>query len=147
MKSKELERPVWEGWPFSTRWPSLTDRWMTPFKTLNEDWDWNPHTEIKETDDAYVLTIELPGVKPEEVKLTVQSDVIMLSGEKHEEKVENEQHTHIRERTYGSFHRTFTLPMALDADHVEAEMKDGVLIVKVQKSKEGQPRSIAVHSV
>lgn len=144
--SKSTEMSPWSPSDlWLSRWPDWFDRMFLPFgRRMGALEEWNPRMEMKETTDGYVMTFELPGIKSEDVKLSVQADSISVSGEKKEEKTENEQHAHLRERTYGAFQRYLTFPSPINADDVDAEMKNGILIVKVKKSKEALPKKIKV---
>jgi HSP20 family protein len=103
-----------------------------------------PRFDVKETKDAYVLKADLPGVKEEEIEVSLSGSMLTISGEKKEEyKQEGEQY-YAMERSYGSFARSFSLPDSTDGEHVTAELKDGVLTVSVPKRAEAQSRKIAI---
>ena len=103
-----------------------------------------PAVDIFEDKDAIFLKAELPGVKPEEVNVHVENDILTLTGERKLEKGEDRDGYHRIERTYGTFTRSFALPNNVSAEGVEADMADGVLTVKVPKRAEAQPKKIAV---
>jgi HSP20 family protein len=103
-----------------------------------------PRFDVKETRDAYVLKADLPGVKDEEVDVSLSGNMLTISGEKEEEHKEEEEQYYAMERTYGSFSRSFSLPDSVDGEHVTAELKDGVLTVNVPKRPEAQPKKIAI---
>ena len=106
---------------------------------------WAPAVDIYETKDReYVIKADLPEVKKEDVKLTVQDDVMSISGERKYEKEEKGKKYHRVERAYGSFMRSFTLPEDADGSKVSAEYKDGVLKVRLPKSEKAKPKSIEV---
>jgi HSP20 family protein len=108
---------------------------------------WIPAVDMKETEEAYVLTAELPGMTEQEVDLEVEENVLTIKGEKRserEEKKEKNGHWHLVERSYGSFARSFTLPPAVDAGKIKAEFTNGVLTVHVPKRKEAAARRIAI---
>ena len=105
-----------------------------------------PAVDIFEDKDAIYLKAELPGVKPEEVNVHVENEILTLTGERKLEKSENRDGYHRIERTYGTFTRSFALPNNVSAEGVEADMADGVLTVKVPKRAESQPKKIAVKS-
>jgi len=86
----------------------------------------------------------LPEIKKEEVKLTVQDNVLSISGERKYEKEEKDKKYHRVERAYGSFLRSFTLPEDADGTKVSAEYKDGILTVHLPKSEKVKPKSIEV---
>jgi HSP20 family protein len=105
-----------------------------------------PAVDIFEDKDAIFLKAELPGVKPEEVNVHVENNILTLTGERKLEKSEDREGYHRIERTYGTFTRSFALPNNVSAEGVEADMADGVLTVKVPKKAEAQPKKIAVKS-
>ena len=105
-----------------------------------------PPVDIFEDKDAIYLKAELPGVKPEEVNIHVENNILTLTGERKLEKSEDREGYHRIERTYGTFTRSFALPNNVASEGVEADMDGGVLSVKVPKKAEAQPKKIAVRS-
>ena len=105
--------------------------------------EWMPMVDIAEDDKEYLITAELPEVKKEDVKVTVENGVLTITGERKFEKVEKTKY-HRVERSYGSFARIFALPDNGDAAKVNAEFKDGVLKVHVAKSEATRPKQIEV---
>jgi len=106
--------------------------------------EWMPAVDIKEAEKEYVVTADLPDVKKEEVKVSFNEGVLTLEGERKLEKEEKTERFHRIERGYGKFVRRFALPNEVDADHVTAEFKDGLLTVRVPKSANAKPRTIEV---
>lgn len=106
--------------------------------------NWAPAVDISETDKEYRIRAELPGLKKEEVKLTVQNGVLTLSGERRVESEDKSEKHHRIERTYGSFVRSFGLPDDAVAERISAECKDGILTVHVARSEAPKPRAIQV---
>ena len=106
--------------------------------------EWSPLVDISEDEKEYVVKAELPEMKKEDVKLTVQDNVLCISGERKSEKEEKGKKYHRIERAYGSFMRSFTLPEDADGTRVAAEYKDGILTVHVPKSEKAKPKSIEV---
>ena len=106
--------------------------------------EWSPLVDITEDEKEYLIKADLPEVKKEDVKLTVQDDVMCISGEREYEKEEKGKKYHRVERAYGSFMRSFTLPEDADGSKVNAEYKDGVLNVHLPKSEKAKPKSIEV---
>lgn len=100
--------------------------------------------DITEDDKEYLIKAELPEIKKEDVKLTVQDNVLAISGERKYEKEEKDKKYHRMERAYGSFLRSFTLPEDADGSKVAAEYKDGILTVHLPKSEKAKPKSIDV---
>jgi HSP20 family protein len=105
-----------------------------------------PPVDIYEEKDAIYVKAELPGVKPEEVHLNVENNILTLNGERKLQHEDKREGYHRVERTYGSFTRSFALPNNVAADQVEADISDGVLTVKIPKRAEAQPKRIAVKS-
>jgi len=106
--------------------------------------EWAPVVDIVEDENEYLIKAELPEVKKDDVKVTVQDDVLTISGERMFEKEEKGRKYHRMERAYGSFARSFTLPEDADGEKVAAEFKDGVLKVHLPKSEQAKPKSIEV---
>lgn len=106
--------------------------------------EWAPLVDIVEDEKEYLVKAELPEVKKEDVKVTVEDDVLTITGERKYEKEEKGKKYHRVERAYGSFERSFTLPEDADGTKVNAEFKDGILRVHVAKSEKAKPKSIEV---
>lgn len=106
--------------------------------------DWSPAVDISETPEEYQIKAELPDVKKEDMKVSVEHGVLRISGERKQEKEEKGKKYHRIERTYGSFMRSFQLPDAVDTSKVTAEFKDGMLHVRVPKTEKAQPRQVDV---
>lgn len=106
--------------------------------------EWAPLVDITEDDKEYLIKAELPEVKKEEVKVTVEDGVLTISGERKYEKEEKGKKYHRIERAYGSFMRSFTLPEDADDQKVAGEFKDGVLKVHVPKSEKAKPKKVEV---
>jgi HSP20 family protein len=105
---------------------------------------WVPACDIYETDKEIVVKAELPGLKKEDVFVSIENNVLMIRGErKFEEEVKRESF-HRVERTYGEFLRSFTLPTFIDANKILAEFKDGLLMVTLPKREEAKPKQIEV---
>ena len=94
---------------------------------------WTPACDIFETDNEIVLKFELPEIKKENVKITMENHVLMLRGERKFEEETNRENYHRVERHYGEFMRSFTVPMSVDATKISAEFKNGVLTVTLAK--------------
>jgi HSP20 family protein len=106
--------------------------------------DWLPTVDISETEGEYLIKAELPEVKKEDVKVTVENGVLTLQGERRQEKEEKGRKFHRVERSYGSFVRSFSLPESVDEGAVKAEYKDGVLNLHLPKSERVKPKAIDV---
>ena len=109
--------------------------------------DWTPSVDIAETQGEYLIKAEIPDVKKEDVKVTVEDGVLTIQGERKQEKEEKGIKYHRIERSYGSFARTFSLPDVIEADKVKAEFKDGVLNLHLPKSEKAKPKAIEVKVV
>jgi HSP20 family protein len=105
--------------------------------------DWAPRVDIAETDKEFVIKAEIPEVRKEDVKVTVDDGVLTIRGQRKQEE-ENGKKFHRVERYYGSFTRSFTLPNNVDETHVKASFKDGMLKLHVQKTEEVKPKAIEV---
>jgi HSP20 family protein len=106
---------------------------------------WAPSVDIRETDEVLMVQAELPGIDKKDVKLEVKDGVLTISGERRYEKDVKEENVHRIERSYGSFTRSFSLPTNVDAEKVNAEMKDGVLSVRLPKRESARPKAIEIH--
>ncbi|HXV67508.1 MAG TPA: Hsp20/alpha crystallin family protein [Nitrospira sp.] len=106
--------------------------------------DWIPTVDISESDGEYLIKAELPEVKKEDVKVTVEDGVLTLQGERRQEKEEKGKRFHRVERSYGSFVRSFTLPESIDESGVRADYKDGVLNLHLPKTEKVKPKAIEV---
>ncbi|MDO8262737.1 MAG: Hsp20/alpha crystallin family protein [Gallionella sp.] len=106
--------------------------------------DWAPSVDISETDTAYLIKAEIPGVKKEDVKVTIQDGMLTIQGERKQEKEEKDKKFHRIERFYGSFVRSFRVPDDADESAVKAEFKDGMLNVTLAKSEKAKPKAIEV---
>jgi len=106
--------------------------------------DWTPSVDISETDGEYQIKAEIPDVKKEDVKVTLEDGVLTIQGERKHEKEEKGKKYHRIERSYGSFVRTFSLPDVIDEEKVKAEFKEGVLNLTLPKSEKAKPKAIDV---
>lgn len=106
--------------------------------------NWSPTSDIVEHDNEYEVKIELPGVSKDDVKITMQENLLTIRGEKKQEQESKSSHYHRVERSYGSFQRSFTLPTLVKADQIEATYKDGILTVLLPKAEESRPKRIDV---
>ena len=131
------------------------DAFSDLFNRFFENWDlipsmegrtWWPLLDVNERENEFVIRAELPGMKSEDIQLTVQGNVLTISGEKLEKTEEEKKgkYYHV-ERRYGSFRRDVTLPSSVDADKIEAGMENGVLTVTLPKTEQAKPKKISVH--
>ena len=106
--------------------------------------EWCPSVDILEDEKEYLVKADLPEVKKEDVKVTLESDVLTITGERKFEKEEKGKKYHRVERSYGNFLRSFTLPMGAEGSKVTAEFKEGVLKVHLPKSDKVKSKSVEV---
>lgn len=105
---------------------------------------WSPAVDIYETDENIVLKAELPGVDKKEVTVEVKDNTLVLKGERSREKEVKEENYHRVERSFGTFMRSFSIPVSVKQDQVKAKFKDGVLEVTMPKSEESKPNQVKV---
>jgi HSP20 family protein len=105
---------------------------------------WAPALDISERKDAYLITVELPGVKMDDLQITVEDRLLTIQGERHVTNDSSEEQYHRIERRYGAFRRSITLPAHVVAEGVEASFEDGVLQIVVPKAEEAKPKRIQV---
>lgn len=103
-----------------------------------------PAMDVVEAEDHLLITAELPGMKKEDVKITIENGVLAISGEKKNASEEEKKGFHLMERRFGAFRRTVTLPRKLDAAKAEASFEDGVLGVRIPRSEEAKPRELEI---
>jgi len=105
---------------------------------------WVPSVDVTETDDAYVIEADLPGLSKDDIELVIVDNVITLKGERRNEHEEKAKGYHRFERYYGGFQRSFEIPGGFNGDKVTAQMSNGVLQVTVPKREEAKPKQIQV---
>ncbi len=135
-------------------------RLLDPFEMMRDLMRWDPFAEaaplagreatfspafeVKESGDAYLFKADLPGIKEEDLEISLTGSRLTISGKREEERREEEERYFAYERSYGSFSRSFTLPEGVDPEHAEAELANGVLTVSVPKRPELKPKKIEV---
>jgi HSP20 family protein len=105
---------------------------------------WAPALDISERKDAYLVTVEVPGVEPEDLDITMEDGLLTIKGERQFTAESSEQQFHRVERRYGAFRRSITLPAQVQADQIEATFDNGVLQIVVPKAEEAKPKRIQV---
>ncbi|HVF41141.1 MAG TPA: Hsp20/alpha crystallin family protein [Gemmatimonadaceae bacterium] len=107
---------------------------------------WMPAVDIRETQQEVRLEVEVPGMRPEEVEVTAENGVLTIRGEKRNERKEGEESSryHLVERSYGSFMRSFQLPLGIDEEKIEAAYDNGILSIHIPKAALPQPRKIEI---
>jgi HSP20 family protein len=119
-------------WPFQSQESgSLTSSWI-------------PACDVFEDKDAVKIMAELPGVQPEDVKISLENNLLTVRGEKRQKAEESNERVHRYERTYGSFERAFALPTTVDPEKIAANYANGVLTITIPKAERARPREIPV---
>jgi HSP20 family protein len=119
-----------------------------PFSALTQGTSffegWTPALDIYEDKDKYVMKAELPGMRNEDIDVSLDGNTLTISGERKQEEEKKEGDTYRSERFFGRFQRSVTLPARVDASKIQAAYKDGVLTVTAPKSEEAKPKQIEV---
>ena len=105
---------------------------------------WVPPVDIFEEPDALRITAEVPGVSPDNLKISLENNVLSIHGTKEQVAQERSERVHRYERTYGAFERSFTLPATVDANNIKASYELGVLTLTLPKVEKAKPRQIEV---
>jgi HSP20 family protein len=105
---------------------------------------WSPAVDILESEDAYILRAELPGVEFKDLDLQVQDNMLVLKGDRKFDRETKRENYHRVERTYGSFYRSFTLPSTVDQSKIKAKLKDGVLEVVLPKMEQNRSKTVPI---
>ncbi len=106
--------------------------------------DWTPAVDIAEHENEYSVKLELPGVSKDDVKITMQKNILSVRGEKKKEKETKGSNFHRVERSYGAFQRNFTLPSTVKAERIDASYVDGILTIVLPKAEDAKPKQIDV---
>lgn len=136
--------------------PFWADNWL-PVTRMMEDFlnttregammSWGPNVDIVENPDGFEIHAELPGLKEEDVNITLDNNVLTLSGEKRQEVRDEQKGSYCRvERSYGRFERSFSLPNTVKADGVRAAFEDGVLRITLPKAEQAKSRKISIET-
>ena len=132
---------------FTRSFPSMFD--FDPFRRLGPTFDMRgiemaPKVEVSEDKKAYEISAELPGVEEKDVKLTLQNDVLTVSGEKKSEREQKEEGYQVSERSYGSFRRSFRLPDDVNADKISAKFDKGVMTITLPRIARAKPKGRSI---
>ena len=121
-------------------------RLMEDLYDEGEEITWMPAVDVTDAEDEIVLTAEMPGLTRDDVQIEVEDDVLRIQGEKREqtEREEEDGKVRVSERRYGAFARSFTLPATVEAEEIRAEMKNGVLTVRLPKTEAARGRRIQI---
>jgi len=144
---EERALSVFRPWAFEKSFRNLFNN----FLDFSKEWEFPitegelfPSVDISEMPQQYSIRAEIPGMKKEDIKISVNKNVLTLSGEKKEEKKTEGEKFHRMESYYGSFQRSFVLPDGIKADKVEANFKDGVLSISIPKSEEAKSKTVEI---
>jgi HSP20 family protein len=124
----------------------MFDHLATPGLPVYDEREFSPASELTEEENHYLLSIDIPGMKKEDIKIEVADGTLVISGERKHERRENSNQVHRFEKAYGSFKRSFVLPNTINADKVEARYEDGVLELYLPKTEVAQARKIEIQS-
>ena len=117
----------------------------SPFHFERED-GFAPSVEVSDTNESVIVKAQVPGVSQDNIQVSVTDDTLTLKGEMKEEEKKEEKHLYRREFRYGSFARTIPLPAAVQSEHAEAKLKDGVLEITIPKSEKAKVKEIPVQA-
>jgi HSP20 family protein len=105
---------------------------------------WSPALDVYDGKDNFVVTLEVPGMKKEDIEISLHDGMLTVSGERKDEREQTEGQAFRSERYFGKFQRSLSLPAAVDANKVKGSYKDGVLTIHLPKAEEAKPKQIAV---
>jgi HSP20 family protein len=140
MKLVQYERPALAGFGFG-RLTGLQDEIDRLFEVERA---WAPALDVQEDKDNFRVSVELPGLKREDIQVSLEEGALVISGERKTETLDEGIAVHRQERYYGKFSRVLALPSAVAEDKVKAAYKDGILTVTLPKAEEAKPKTIAV---
>jgi HSP20 family protein len=120
------------------------DTLFRPSRFWSEDGAMMVPLDMIETDDSLVVTAPLPGVKPDDVNITITGNTLTIKGEFKQEQDHKKGNVHFQERRYGAFHRSITLPTDVNTNKIEATFEDGVLKLQIPKTEEAKPKQIEI---
>jgi len=137
---------AWDPW---REIDDLFDRYSRAGSPQNKlrtgsDGDWAPRVDIAETSKQFLIKAEIPEVRKEDVRVSLENGVLTIHGERRKESEESGKRFHRIERQYGSFTRRFTLPENVDQGKVEATFKEGMLNIAIEKTEEARPKQIEI---
>ena len=124
---------------FFRSWSRPWSGWLEPTRA-----GFVPSVDLKETDEEFIITAEVPGVSKDELDVTITEDSVTLRGERREEKEHKEGDYHYRETSYGSFQRVIPLPGEVVADKAKAKLKDGVLTLVLPKAQPARSKGVQI---
>jgi HSP20 family protein len=107
---------------------------------------WNPLADISEAKEAYTVKVELPGMKQEDIAVSVEENVLSVKGERKREAETTEEGYSRIERRHGSFERQFTFPATVDMEQIQATYRDGILEIRLPKKEEAKPKTVKIQA-
>ena len=117
---------------------------MAPGTLRREQGGFAPALDLSETEDGYRVEVAVPGLKPEDLQITFENNVLAIKGQLRQESEDKKRNYHRTERRYGSFQRTIALPSTVKADAIQAALTNGILRLDIPKAEEVKPRRITV---
>jgi HSP20 family protein len=136
---RELERMRRE---MDRLWDSFFEE--RPRRKAEEIGEWRPSLDVSETKNDLVVKAEIPGIDPKDIDISLTNDLLIIKGEKKQEKEEKEENYHLIERSYGAFTRSIRLPKEVQSDKIIASYKNGILKVTLPKSEEAKKREVKI---
>jgi HSP20 family protein len=122
----------------------ILDRISKESSSSTQKRDWSPSLDLVETKDSLVAELEVPGINPDDINISVSPDLLTVTGEKTQKRGEQEKNYHIMERAHGNFSRSIPLPTAVNPDQVEARYIDGILRITMEKGQASKSKKIEV---
>jgi len=149
MKLTKIQQPTWPSLGRLADLREEIDRFFeSPLNGLSRATqflgEWAPTLDVFEDKESFVVNAELPGMKREEIDVSLHDGSLIISGERKSETKKEDAQTHHTERFYGRFQRTVALPKSIAADKVKADYKDGILTVTLPKTEEAKPKKIDI---
>ena len=124
----------------------IWDRFSRDVSSSTFKQDWNPSLNLAETEDSLVAELEVPGINPEDINVSVTGEMLTVTGDKKQEANREGKNYHVAERVYGKFSRSVRLPTAVDPDRVQARYKDGILWISMGKTAAVKSKRIEVET-
>ncbi|MGQ9510267.1 MAG: Hsp20/alpha crystallin family protein [Thermodesulfobacteriota bacterium] len=122
-------------------WDSFFEKRPARIEEVSE---WFPSLDVSETDSEYIIKVEVPGIDPKDINISLMNNILTIKGEKKQEKEEKEENYHLLERSYGSFTRSIRIPSQIQNDHINASYKNGVLKIILPKTEEAKKKEIKI---
>ena len=124
----------------------IWDRFSKDVSASTFKQDWNPSLNLAETEDSLVAELEVPGINPEDINVSVTGEMLKVTGDKKQEANREGKNYHVAERVYGKFSRSLRLPTTVDPDKVQARYKDGILWISMGKNATVKSKRIEVET-